>query len=34
MQYSWDYYPLSIDIIHYTYGYYFSPQRVLYSDIH
>ena len=33
MQYIWDYYPLSIDIIPYTYGYYFSPQRVLYSDV-
>ena len=29
----WDYYPISIDIIHYTYGYYFSPQRVMYSDV-
>ena len=25
----WDYYPLSIDIIHYTYDYYFSPHRVM-----
>ena len=33
MQYFRDYYPISIDIIHYTYGYYFSPQRVMYSDV-
>ena len=33
MQYFWDYYPLFIDIIHDTYGYYFSPQRVLFMEL-